>query len=49
MPARSSRGAVVSVEVSDDVPRGVYRGTVLVDGHPDLWLPVVLTMQTADG
>lgn len=48
MPARSSRGAVVSVLVSDDVLAGVYRGTVLVDGHPHLWLPLVLTLRTAD-
>jgi hypothetical protein len=31
------------------VPQGVqpdtYRGTLLAQGHPDLWLPVVLTVR----
>jgi hypothetical protein len=49
MPARSSRGAVVSVHVSEGAAPGVYRGTLLVDGHPHLWLPLVLTVQTPDG
>ena len=42
MPGRSSRGLRLKVNVADDVPPGQYRGTLLVDGHPDLWLPVVL-------
>lgn len=49
MPARSSRGAVVSVHVPDGAAPGVYRGTLLVDGHPHLWLPLVLTVQAPDG
>ena len=49
MPARSSRGAIVTVQVAEDVSPGVYRGTLLVDGHPQLWLPLVLTLQPADG
>lgn len=49
MPARSSRGAVVSVQVSDGVAPGVYRGTLLIDGHPHLWLPLVLMLQPTDG
>lgn len=42
MPERSSRGVHLKVNVADDVPVGQYRGILLVDGHPDLWLPVVL-------
>jgi hypothetical protein len=45
MPARSSRGVVVAVEVGADVRPGVYRGTLLASGNPDLWLPVVLTVR----
>lgn len=44
MPGRCSRGVLVSVEVAIDVPPGRYRGTLLADGHPDVWLPVVLTV-----
>ena len=49
IPARSSRGAIVTVQVAEDVSPGVYRGTLLVDGHPQLWLPLVLTLRPADG
>lgn len=42
MPGRSSRASRLNVNVADDVSPGQYRGTLLVDGHPDLWLPVVL-------
>lgn len=44
LPARSSRGVVVSVDVAPQVRAGVYRGTLLVDGHPDMWLPVELSV-----
>ena len=44
MPARSSRGVTVEVDVADDLPPGCYRGTLLADGHADVWLPVVLTV-----
>jgi hypothetical protein len=43
--ARSSRGVTVEVDVADDVRPGCYRGTLLVDGHADVWLPVVLTIE----
>jgi hypothetical protein len=26
--------------VPEQVRAGVYRGTVLVDGHPGIWLPI---------
>jgi hypothetical protein len=45
MPARSSRGIEFRVEVADDVRPGVHRGTLLVQDHPDLWLPVVVTVR----
>jgi hypothetical protein len=45
MPERSSRGVTVEVEVSG-VPVGRYRGSVLAQGHPDLWLPLVVDVRT---
>jgi hypothetical protein len=45
MPARSSRGVVVTVSVAPEVRPGVYRGTLLASGNPDLWLPVMLTVR----
>jgi hypothetical protein len=47
MPGRSSRGIEVNIEVPQGVAPGAYRGTVLAQGHPDLWLPIVLTTQTS--
>jgi hypothetical protein len=44
MPPRSSRGVVVSVEVEQGVAPGPHRGTVVAEDHPDLWLPVVVTV-----
>lgn len=45
MPARSSRGINVKIEVPQGVAPGVYRGTLLVEGHTELWLAVVLTVR----
>ena len=45
MPARSSRGVTVEADVGDDVAPGSYRGTLLADGHPDIWLPVELAVK----
>ena len=45
MPARSSRGVAVTVDIAPEVGPGVYRGTLLASGHPDLWLPVMLTVR----
>ena len=47
MPTRSSRGIDVKIEVPQGVQPGVYRGTLLVEGHPELWLPVVLTVRSS--
>jgi hypothetical protein len=44
MPARCSRGVLVHVEVGANVAPGRYHSTLLVEGHPDIWLPVILTV-----
>lgn len=44
MPARSSRGIAMNVLVAEYVRPGLYRGTLLVEGHPRLWLPVELVV-----
>lgn len=45
LPARSSRGVVISVDVLPQTQPGVYRGTLLVDGHPDIWMPIELSLR----
>jgi hypothetical protein len=45
MPARSSRGVAITIDIAPDVGPGVYRGTLLASGHPDLWLPMMLTVR----
>jgi hypothetical protein len=47
MPGRSSRGIDVEIEVAQKVRPGLYRGTLLVEGHPHLWLPVALTVRSS--
>jgi hypothetical protein len=42
MPARSSRGITVEVDVAENHSPGWYRGTMLADGHDEVWLPVSL-------
>lgn len=44
MPPRSSRGVVLDIAVAEGFSPGPYRGVVLAQDHPDLWLPVVLTV-----
>ena len=46
MPARSSRGVIIEVDVSEEDATGTYRGTLLADGHPDVWLPVTLVIRS---
>lgn len=46
MPARSSRGVTVEIDISEDVPPGQYRGTLLADGHADVWLAVALVVKS---
>jgi hypothetical protein len=45
MPTRSSRGVAITIDIAPEVPPGVYRGTLLASGHPDLWLPMMLTVR----
>jgi hypothetical protein len=40
LPARSSRGVVVSAVLHADQPAGIYRGVILAAGVPDVWLPL---------
>ncbi len=47
VPARSSRGIGLTVTVAKKTKPGVYRGTVLVEGRPELWLPVALAVRPA--
>jgi hypothetical protein len=49
MPARSSRGIDVVVDLPPDSIPGTYRGTLLVQDHPDVWLPVVLIVEARSG
>jgi hypothetical protein len=49
VPPRSSRGVEVTVDVptdaaSTDGGAAIYRGSLLVERHPDLWLPVVVAV-----
>lgn len=45
LPTRTSRGIVVKADVSDETAAGAYSG-VLVEGAPDVWLPIVLTVKS---
>jgi hypothetical protein len=45
MPGRSTRGIGIEIKVADDIVPGVYRGNLLAEGYPKLWLSVVLTVR----
>ncbi|MDP9166823.1 MAG: hypothetical protein M3O32_12315 [Actinomycetota bacterium] len=47
LPGRSSRGITMVVDVPADTPPGVYRGTLLADGHAEVWMPVEVVVSTA--
>lgn len=49
IPPRSSRGITVGVDVAHDVVPGVYRGLIVVDGHPQLCVPIVVTIHARVG
>ncbi|BBZ45204.1 hypothetical protein [Mycobacterium parmense] len=49
LPGRSSRGVTIEVEVAPCAAPGCYRGTLLAEGYPDLWLPVTLTLRAPAG
>jgi hypothetical protein len=42
LPARCSRGIRIEMDLPDDLAPGSFRGMLLADGHPDVWLPVLL-------
>jgi hypothetical protein len=44
LPDLTSRGVRVSIDVPEDTPAGVYRGTVLAANLPDVWLVLELTV-----
>ncbi len=45
LPARSSRGVVVSLRAASSPP-GVYRGTIQARGAPALWLPIEVSVKS---
>jgi hypothetical protein len=45
MPSKCSRGVTVEASVAQEHSPGRYRGTVLADGHADVWLPIVLNIK----
>ncbi len=45
MPARSSRGVTVEIDIDEHVAPGSYRGILVADGHSDVWLPVEVVVQ----
>jgi hypothetical protein len=45
MPGRSSRAVGITVKIAKKVRTGLYRGTVLVEDRPLLWLPISLTVR----
>ena len=45
MPARCSRGVALRIDVAPDVHPDVYRGTLLAETHPDLWLSVTVSVR----
>ena len=47
MVARSSRGVMMEIDIPDGATAGCYRGTLLADGHPDVWLPIALTVTSS--
>jgi hypothetical protein len=44
MPGRSSRGVDVTIAVGLDAAPGIYRGTAMAEGYPELWLPIAVTV-----
>jgi hypothetical protein len=45
LPGRSSRGVALEINVTPDIAPGRYRGMLLAEGYPDLWLPVSFTLR----
>lgn len=47
MPGRCSRGVTIEIDLTGDIRPGRYHGTLLADGHVDVWLPVELVVLSA--
>lgn len=47
MVGRSSRGVTMEIDLPQGAAAGCYRGTLLADGHPDVWLPIAVTVNPA--
>lgn len=45
LPGRSGRGVAVAAMAPAGAAPGRYRGTVLLTGHPDVWLPIEVTVE----
>jgi hypothetical protein len=45
VPGRSSRGVTLEISVAHDIAATRYRGALLAEGYPELWLPVTLTLR----
>jgi len=45
LPPRSSRGVLASLDASDPLRPGIYRGTIQADGAPNLRLPVEVAIE----
>ncbi|MET0473307.1 MAG: hypothetical protein ABW001_01590 [Mycobacterium sp.] len=44
LPARSSRGVTLGIDVGDDARPGIYRGVLVADGYPEMWAPIKLVV-----
>jgi hypothetical protein len=38
---------MMEIDIPDGATAGCYRGTLLADGHPDVWLPIALTVTSS--
>jgi hypothetical protein len=45
LPARSSRGVVVSLPAGESLRPGIYRSTIQAAGEPSLWLPLEVVIE----
>ena len=45
MPGRCKRGIEITVSLGELAAPGTYRGTLFASGHPDVWMPVAVTVR----